>query len=94
MEAKDLYNKMMERISSNPTPMESLAQGLAEEILSFGLDDSAQTIANYISDNSDWESSLDFAVSEKGSYLSEAVMDDFISDVQFFMGELSEVEND
>ena len=88
MEAKDLYNKMMERISSNPTPMESLAQGLAEEILSFGLDDSAQTIANYISDNPDWESSLDFAVSEKGSYLTEAVMDDFISDVQFFMDEL------
>lgn len=68
--------------------MDELAKSLAEEMVQLGLGDDVQTIANYIADNSDWEGALDLAVSERGNYLTEAVMDDFISDVQFYMEEL------
>lgn len=74
--------------------MNKLAETLAQELLGKGIANNEQSIANYIADNSDWEGTLDLAVVQRGSYLTESIMDDFISDVQFYMEELQEVKND
>ena len=74
--------------------MNELAETLAQELLEKGIANDEQSIANYIADNSDWESTLDLAAVQRGRYLTEAIMDDFISDVQFYMEELQEVKND
>lgn len=74
--------------------MNELAQALAEELVGKGINDDVQTIANYIADNQDWEGALHYNTISRGRSYTENVVDDFISDVQFYMEELREVKND
>lgn len=68
--------------------MNELAKSLAKELIENGVPVDEQRIANYIVDNSSWEMTLDYICAEKGNRgTTEALLDDFISDVMFYMEE-------
>lgn len=69
--------------------MNELAKALAEELVGSKTSNDEQTIANYIEDNREWSLSLDLECANKGNRgTTESLLNDFISDVQFYMDEL------
>lgn len=68
--------------------MNELAKSLAKELIENSVPVDEQEIANYIEDYPEWSLQLDLMCAEKGNRgTTEALLDDFISDVMFYMEE-------
>ena len=69
--------------------MQNLAKSLAQELLNKKINSDEQEIVNFLSDNSEWEGQLHFECISKGNNgITASLLNDFISDVQFYMEEL------